>query len=128
MARIQGDLKVRSFRFAQRVLAIVDHLPNNTKGWVICRPLVRAGTGIGSNVREADNARTDVEFAHKCSIARKEAGETNDWLDLCISTGPLRGADASYMLRESDALTRILSAIVLGTQRFLSNPEEQPDE
>jgi four helix bundle protein len=116
MARIQGDLKVRTFRFAQAVLDVFDCLPNNTKGWELGKQLIRSGTGVGSNVREADNAHTDAEFAHKCSIARKEAGETAYWLELCTAAGLLPNDRTEVQIQEADELTRILSAIVIGTQ------------
>lgn len=70
MARIQGGLLVRTFEFAKMILTLVDELPHNTKGWEISRQVIRAGTSIGANVREADNALTDREFALKCSFAR----------------------------------------------------------
>ncbi len=119
MARIQGDLPRRTFDFACRILAISDELPNNMKGWVVGKQLLRAGTSIGANVREADNALTDSDFAYKCSTARKEASETNYWLDLCIATSLLRGETSSVLRSEANELTRVLSTIVRKTQYFL---------
>ncbi len=75
MARIQGDLLTRSFEFALMITKMIDDLPNTQKGWVVARQLMRSGTSVGANVREADNALTDADFAFKCSLARKEASE-----------------------------------------------------
>lgn len=119
MTRIQGDLRDRTFQLAGSVLAIVDLLPNNNKGWEIGRQLIRCGTSVGANVREADNALTDADFAHKCSIARKEASETHYWLQLCQSARLLDGADLQKLIRETDEVVRILSTIVQRTQQYL---------
>jgi four helix bundle protein len=121
MSRIQGDLKERTFEFAVAILSLADQFPNVAKGWVIGKQVIRCATSIGANVREADNALTDAEFAQKCSIARKEAGETHYWLQLCQRTGLLEGADPSGTAREADELARILSSIVKGTQRHMSS-------
>ncbi len=123
MARIQGDLKQRTFYFARDILAIIDLLPNNTKGWEIGKQLIRSGCSIGANIREADNAHTDADFANKCSIARKEAGETTFWLELCKSSELLYGEKLNQLTAEADQLTRILSAIVRGTQVHIARKE-----
>jgi four helix bundle protein len=120
MARIRGDLRDRSVEFAVSVLSLVDGLPNTAKGWEIGRQMVRSGTAIGANLREADNALTDADFAHKCSIARKEASEIHYWLELCQRTAMLRGEPFDAAIREADELTRILSAIVKRTQEHMS--------
>jgi len=115
VARLQGDLKDRTFRFAEAILQVVDGLPSGTKGWVIGRQLVRAGTSVGANVREADQAFSNADFAYRCSIARKEASETQYWLELCNSTGVLAAEATAPLIREADELTRILASIVKRT-------------
>jgi four helix bundle protein len=119
MGRLRGDLPKRTIQFGVRILNISDELPNGNKGWVVGKQLIRAGTSIGANVREADNAWTDVEFAHKCSIARREGSETSFWLDLCLRASLLSGAEPTSLLKEADELTRILSAIVRETQHYI---------
>ena len=100
--RIKGDLPERSFEFALAVLDAVDELPEGTKGWVVGKQLARSGTSIGANVREAAEALTDSDFAHKCSIARKEASETEYWLMLCERTGLLRSEISEPLAREAE--------------------------
>ncbi|MCG8408282.1 MAG: four helix bundle protein [Phycisphaerales bacterium] len=120
MTRIQGDLRDRTFQLAGSILVIVDSLPNNNKGWEIGRQLIRCGGSVGANVREADNALTDADFAHKCSIARKEASETHYWLQLCETAGLLNGAELQGLIQETDEVVRILSTIVQRTQEYLN--------
>src|SRR5262245_37034840 len=120
MARIQGDLRQRTFRFAASILELVDALPNNVKGWEIGKQLVRSGCGIGSKVREADNAISNADFALKCSHARKEASETNYWLELSHQAGLLVSENVIAAIQEADELTRILSTVVKNTQEHLA--------
>ena len=119
MSRIKGDLPQRTFDFACKVMAVADELPNNVKGWVVGKQLLRAGTSVGANVREADNAHTDSDFAYKCSLARKEAAEAEYWLDLCIATSILKREVASALRTEAHELIRVLSTVVLKTQQFI---------
>ena len=119
MGRIRGDLKDRTFEFAVSIINLADRLPNRAKGWEIGRQFIRSGTSVGANVREADNALTDAEFAHRCSIARKEAAETYYWLQLCERTAMLNGEELTKAVGEADELARILSAVVRATQQHI---------
>lgn len=119
MSRIQGDLLARSFKFAEAIVHLIDALPNNHKGWELGRQILRSGTGVGASCREAHNALTDADFAHKCSIARKEASEVHYWLELCTTTGLLPDNHAAQCIREADELARILSSIVKGTHEHM---------
>ncbi len=125
MARIQGDLKERTACFAEAIVNVSDDLPNNNKGWVLGRQLIRAGTSIGSNVYEAEHARSDADFAYRCSVARKESSETFYWLDLCRRCGLLEADKANRLAAEADELMRILSAIVKRTEDYLQGQRER---
>jgi four helix bundle protein len=57
-------------------------LEENRK-YVIARQLLKSGTSIGANIREAQNAESKADFIHKLKIAAKEAEETEYWLLLC---------------------------------------------
>lgn len=116
---IQGDLTDRTFAFAAQVIRLSRELPNDARGWVVAKQMIRSGTGIGASVREADHALTDADFAHKCSVSRKEASETHYWLELCQHTGLLGGEDMQAAIKEVDELVSILSSIVRKTQHHL---------
>ncbi len=117
MGRFQGDLLERTFQFAIQIVRIVDRLPNDAKGWVFAKQVLRSGTSLGTNVREADQAPSEADFAHKCSIARKEAAETQYWLELCRAVDLVGGVDVDQAIQEADELTRILASIVKTAQR-----------
>jgi len=119
MGRLVGDLKERTMCFGTRALAAVAALPNEPRGWVMAKQLGKAATSIGANVWEADGALTDSDFAHKISIARKDASETQYWLELAGRTDLLPKETLSPLSTEAEELTRILATIVRKTQEYI---------
>lgn len=115
--RFHGDLPERTLRLALVMIDLVDQLPQNTKGWVIGKQMLRSGTSIGANVHEADDAFSDEDFTYKCSVARKESSETRFWLRLCQERSMLEPAAADAALKEVDELNRILATIVRKSQQ-----------
>jgi len=71
-----------TFQFALEIIEFSEKLENNKK-FVIARQLLKSGTSIGANVREAQNAESKADFIHKMKIAAKEADETQYWIELC---------------------------------------------
>jgi four helix bundle protein len=116
MSRIHGDLVDRSFEFAVAVMNMANDIPRTGKGYIVERQLLRAGTSVGANIEEADNAFSDAEFAHSCNIARREAAETRYWLKLARRTHLLTGDHLEKLTGEADELARILAAIVRETR------------
>jgi four helix bundle protein len=72
----KNDLEVRTRDFALRIVDLVERLPKNRSGDALARQLIRSGTSIGANYREANRAQSKDDFIHKISIATKEASET----------------------------------------------------
>lgn len=72
----------KSFRFALNIVAYCEQLEKEKK-FVIARQLLRSGTSIGANIREAQNAESRQDFIHKLKIAAKETDETEYWLLIC---------------------------------------------
>ncbi|MDR2815095.1 MAG: four helix bundle protein [Proteiniphilum sp.] len=68
--------------FALDIIAFTDQL-NENKKFVIGQQLLKSGTAIGANVKEAQNCESKADFIHKLKIAAKEADETEYWLILC---------------------------------------------
>ena len=71
-----------SFEFALDIVKLSEQLEEEKK-YVIARQLLKSGTSIGANVREAQNAESKADFIHKLKIAAKEADETEYWLLIC---------------------------------------------
>jgi four helix bundle protein len=71
-----------TLEFALEVIEYSELLEEHRK-YIIARQLLKSGTSIGANVREAQNAESKADFIHKLKIAAKEADETEYWLLLC---------------------------------------------
>lgn len=78
----RNEILELSFEFALQIIAYCELLEEKRK-YVIARQLLKSGTSIGANVREAQNAESNQDFIHKLKIAAKEADETEYWLLLC---------------------------------------------
>jgi four helix bundle protein len=101
---------ILSLDFAVDIVRYSELLEEQKK-YVISRQILKAGTSIGANVREAQNAESKADFIHKMKIAAKEADETEYWLTLCERSGtyPLQN-DLKEKLR---SLINIISKIVI---------------
>lgn len=71
-----------TFEFALEIIKYCEVLQQDNK-FVIANQLLKSGTSIGANIREAQNAESKSDFIHKFKIAAKEIEETKYWLDLC---------------------------------------------
>jgi len=71
-----------SFKFALDIISFTEVLESSRK-FIIANQLLRSGTSIGANVREAQNCESKADFIHKIKIAAKEAEEVEYWLELC---------------------------------------------
>jgi four helix bundle protein len=78
----QNPVLELSFQFAVDIIAYCEELESARK-FVISRQLLKSGTSIGANIREAQSAESKADFIHKLKIAAKEAEETEYWLLLC---------------------------------------------
>jgi four helix bundle protein len=72
----------KTFEFALLIIEYAELLEKQRKCQV-AKQVIKSGTSIGANVREAQNAESKADFIHKMKIAAKEADETEYWLLLC---------------------------------------------
>jgi four helix bundle protein len=107
---MKTELEERTLNFALRIIAFVETLPNSTTGLIVGRQLVKAGTSIGANYREAGRAESKDDFIHKVCIAEKEAAETEYWLLIC-HRAQLSTVSVEDLLDESRQLLAILTTI-----------------
>lgn len=78
----ENVIVTKSLHFAVEIIRFSEKLEDEKK-YIIARQLLKAGTSIGANIREAQNAESKADFIHKLKIASKEAEETDYWLLLC---------------------------------------------
>jgi four helix bundle protein len=77
------ELEKRTKQFAIRIIKFAATLPYGKIGDVIRYQLVKAGTSVGANYREANRAESRNDFIHKIGIVEKEASESQYWLEIC---------------------------------------------
>jgi four helix bundle protein len=85
-------IKDKTFSFAVRIVKLNRYLQEERKEYVMSKQILRCGTSIGANVREAYNGESDADFIHKLSIAQKECSETQYWLEL-LSNSSLKNSN-----------------------------------
>ena len=113
------DIKERTFLFGIRVVKLVGRLPKSVAGIEVGRQLIACGTSVGANVEEAHGGESKKDFAHKMSIAKKEARESRYWLRI-VKASLLDDAEADALIQEADELVRILATIIYKTRRTAS--------
>ncbi|OGM03529.1 hypothetical protein A2715_02655 [Candidatus Woesebacteria bacterium RIFCSPHIGHO2_01_FULL_39_32] len=106
------DLEERTLEFSKNGIRFCKGLPKNTINFNLINQLVRSSTSIGANYREANDSLGKKDFIHKLRIARKESKETIYWLELIIEANPDKTKIANDLLKESEELRNILSAII----------------
>ena len=90
----ENIIKDKSFAFALRIVKMYKYLCEKKKEYVLSKQLLRSGTSVGANVREAEQAESKADFVHKLAIALKEANESEYWIELLFQSKYLD--DKSY--------------------------------
>jgi four helix bundle protein len=81
------ELEKRTKRFALKIIAFAATLPQSKAGGIVEYQLVKAGTSVGANYREANRAESRADFIHKIAIVEKESSESRYWLELSDDAG-----------------------------------------
>lgn len=116
MAKKYNIIKEKSFQFAVRIFNLCKLLREERKEFDVSRQLVRSGTSIGANVREAVNAQSTADFIHKLSVAQKEADETIYWIELLLYTNILSEAEFKSIHSDAEELLKIIRTIIINTK------------
>ena len=99
-----------TLEFAIEVVKYCDVLEERRK-YVIARQLLKSGTSIGANVREAQNAESKPDFIHKFKIAAKEAEETEYWLLICMQS--IGYPEAGNLMEKIKSIQKIINKIIV---------------
>ena len=105
-------MKPRTKRFALRVIRMYSKLLKyDTVAQVLGKQVLRSGTSVGSNYREASRARSKAEFISKIGDSLKEIEETEYWLELLVDSGRVTTRKMSDLLDETQQLIAIFTTI-----------------
>ena len=111
------DLKPRTKAFALRIIRMYAALPKSTVAQVLGKQVLRSGTSVGANYREAYRARSRAEFIAKMGDSLKELDETMYWLELLIEADIISAHKLSDLADETSQLTAIFVSIINTTKR-----------
>ncbi len=106
-----SDLPFRTKRFALWIIDLFGALPKTTVAQVLGKQVLRSGTSIGANYREASRARSNAEFSAKIGDCLKDLEETIYWFDLLQESGVVREEKLLPLLDEARELIAILTTI-----------------
>jgi len=108
----ERDLRERTKQFAKCIIRLFVALPKDTVAQVLGKQVLRSGTSVGANYREANRARSRAEFISKTGDCLREADETTYWLELLSDEEFLPSARMQPLLAESNELVAIFASIV----------------
>jgi len=107
---MKNDLQTRTKRFALFIIELVGKLPCSRASDVIGHQLLKSGTSIGANYREATRAQSRDDFIHKIGVCEKETSETEYWLELAQGADLIALTASEEPLRETQELLAIFVA------------------
>jgi four helix bundle protein len=105
------ELEKRTKQFALKIIAFASTLPHTKTGAIVEYQLVKAGTSVGANYREANRAESRADFIHKIAIVEKEASESCFWLEICDEADLGNVEQRTWLLHESRELLAIFTSI-----------------
>ena len=106
------DLPERTYQYGRRVVALFEALPNTKVAQVFGNQLLRSGTSVGANYREADRARSKPEFISKMGDCLKELDESSLWLRHIADSELVAPPRLQPLRDETDELIRIFVTII----------------
>jgi four helix bundle protein len=113
MKNEENNLLPRTKMFARRIIRLYCSLPKtDTVAQVLGKQVLRSGTSVGANYREANRARSKAEFISKLGDCLKEADETLYWLELLIEESIVPAKKLQPLATESNELVAIFITIL----------------
>ena len=108
---MENIIVVKSKDFAIRIVKLYKCLNENKKEYVLSRQLLKSGTSIGANVKEAIRGQTKPDFYAKMNVALKEASETEYWLEILKETDYIDETSFKSIYSDCQEILKILMSI-----------------
>ena len=105
-------IEIKSKAFAIRIVRLYQYLCDNKKEFILSKQLLRSGTSVGANIKEALRGQSRADFISKMNIALKEASETEYWLEILHETDYLASAEFESIYTDNKEIIKILMSIV----------------
>ena len=106
----------KSFAFAVRIVRLYQYLVREKNEFILSKQLLKSGTSVGANIREAIRGQSRQDFAAKMNISLKEVCETEYWLELLYRTDYITAQEFEHIFADCRELTKLLTRIVKTTK------------
>ena len=113
MSETKSILKDKSFAFAIEIVKTYKVLVEEKREYVMSKQLLRSGTSVGANIREAKNAESTNDFIHKLGISQKEFDETLYWLELLKETEYLNQEAFGNLSDQANQILKMIRSTIL---------------
>lgn len=113
----EKGLEVRTKRFALQAIELFSTLPSSPVAQVLGRQMLRSGTSVGAQYREAMRGKSLADFISKMEGSLQEIEETRYWLELLLESGTLPGDRIAPVKKEADELVAMFVASVRTAKR-----------
>ena len=120
MSQFEQEFKLRTRKFALRVIKLAESLPKTPAANVIRYQLLRSGTSVGANYRAACRAKSRKDFIAKLGTVEEEADETIYWMELLIESKVMPASRLKNLMNEAN---EILSMVVTSIKTARDNLE-----
>lgn len=111
----ENIIAVKSKAFALRYIRLYKYLSKEHNEFVLSKQMLRSGTSIGANVKEAIRGQSKADFGAKMNIALKEASENEYWLELLYESDYINIQEFESIIHDCRELLKILTSIVKST-------------
>ncbi|PKQ46025.1 four helix bundle protein [Confluentibacter flavum] len=108
----ESILKNKSYHFALLIIETYKSISSTKKEFTLTRQLLKSGTSIGANIREAEFAQSNKDFISKMSIALKESSETEYWLMLLKDSDYLESQNFNKLIDLNQELIKMLVSTI----------------
>jgi four helix bundle protein len=105
------DLEERTAKFGEEIIKFCKKVPRSLINDPLINQLVRAGTSVGANYSEADDAESKIDFKHKIGICKKESRESKHFIRMIVIAAPELKDEAKILWQEAKEINLILNAI-----------------
>ena len=114
----------KSFSFSVRIVNLYRFLCDEKREYVLSKQLLRSGTSIGANVREALHGQSRRDFLSKIGIALKEANESQYWIELLHATDFINQEQRDSIWSDCDEIISLLVTIAKTTKKNMESSNE----
>jgi conserved hypothetical protein TIGR02436 len=121
----ENIVAVKSMDFAVRCVKLAKFLRENYHEYDLASQILKSGTSIGANVREALRGQSRADFRAKMNISLREANETQYWIELLRRAGYLSEGEHQSIFNDCTSLCKLLMSIVKSTSQSIENDKNK---